>query len=89
MKETIILNSLKDADFRTLKLPMIVVYNNPSDFPGKYAAKIWEAATATPTNCIIIRSTPEEIREDIKAAGFQTLFPRAAGDSPEIIESWM
>lgn len=77
------------VDFSGMKMPMIVIYNSPQDCPGKYIARVWEAAIPAATNCIQIRDNLDELRMDIRAAGFITRFPRAAGDDPVIVESWM
>lgn len=81
--------SFRQVDFSDIKAPMIVIYNSPSDYPGKYIARVWEAAIPAATNCIQIWDDLEERRMDIWAAGFIARFPRAAGDDPVIVESWM
>lgn len=81
--------SFKNVDLSEFRIAMIVIYNSPQDYPGKYIARVWDAAVGKPTNCIQERDNLEDLREDINAAGFKYKFPRAAGDDPVIIESWM
>lgn len=68
---------------------MAVIYENPSDFPGMYVCRIWEGAVSLPTNTAMQKASLEEMREDIRAAGFTVKMPRAKGDDPAILESWL
>ena len=43
----------------------------------------------SPTDAVVVKKTLQEIREDIEAAGFRICFPRADGDDPCIVETWM
>jgi hypothetical protein len=40
-----------DVDYSWIKLPMIVVTENPSDYPGQVVARLWDALSG-PTNVI-------------------------------------
>ena len=82
-------NSLKDVDLSRIKMPMAVIYDGPKDYPEMYLCRIWEGAGCHPTNTAMQKASLEEMREDIQAAGFLTRFPRAAGDDPVIVETWM
>lgn len=82
-------DSLKDADLSRIKMPMAVIYNSPKDFPEMYLCRIWEGAGGHPTIIAMQKFSLEEMREDIQAAGFLTRFPRAKGDDPVIMETWM
>ena len=57
------------------------------DFPDAFVARVWDGKGAKPTNVLMRRSTIQDIREDIRAAGFMTVFRRA--DDPHIVETWM
>jgi len=72
-----------------LKIPLITIYRSPADYPDVYVARAWDAQGLEPTDTAVVRETVEELREDIAAAGFTTCFPRAAGDDPCIIETYM
>lgn len=84
-----VVESLSQVDFSGLYFPLVTVYERPLDFPNDYVARVWDGKRARPTDTMIKRSTIEEIREDIKNAGFKTVFARAEGDDPHIIETWM
>ncbi len=84
-----LVESLVQVDFSDLQLPAIVVYKNPKDCPDAYIARAWEGAMTLPTDIFIKRETLQEIRKDIKAAGFSIRFTRQQGDDPVIVETWV
>lgn len=81
--------SMTQVDLSEIKMPMAVIYDNPKDFPGMYLCRIWEGAGCHPTNTTMQKSSLEEMREDIQAAGFSIRFTRAEGDDPAILETWI
>lgn len=89
MKENKIVESLCKVDFSELAFPMVTIYEKPLDFPDAFVARVWDGKGAKPTNALISRSTIQDIREDIRAAGFTTVFRRAEEDDPHIVETWM
>ena len=89
MKENVIVESLQQVDFSELDLPLVTVYKKPLDFPDAFVARVWDGKGPKPTNTMIKRNTIQEIREDIMAAGFETVFQRAEDDEPHIVETWM
>lgn len=76
-------------DLSGLDMPLITIYEKPLDFPLQYAARIWSGKGPRPTDTVIVKDTLDALREDIRAAGFQTCFKRADGDDPCIVETWM
>lgn len=68
---------------------MAVIYDNPQDCHGMYVCRIWEGEGCRPTNTTVKKSSLEELREDIQAAGFTIKFPRTEDDDPVILETWM
>lgn len=80
---------MAQVDLSGLKQPLVTIYESPADFPGVCVARIWEGPGPKPTDTVTVRNTLEELREDIMAAGFRVCFPRAAGDDPAIVETWM
>lgn len=89
MKENKIVESLCQVDFSELNFPMATIYEKPLDFPNEFVARVWDGKGAKPTNIIIKRATVQEIREDIRAAGFTTVFARTEDDDPNIVEIWI
>ena len=81
--------SMKQVDLSEIKIPMAVIYDSPKDFPGMYLCRIWEGAGCHPTNTIMQKNSLDEMREDLQAAGFMIRFPRADGDDPVILDTWM
>ena len=82
-------DSMQQVDFSEIKIPMAVIYDSPKDFPNLYMCRIWEGAGCHPTNTAMQKNSLEAMREDIQAAGFSIRFPRAQGDDPVILETWM
>ena len=82
-------DSLEDVDLSGIKIPMVVIYDSPKDYPEMYLCRIWEGAGGHPTNTAMQKNSLEEMREDIQAAGFLIRFPRAEGDDPVILETWI
>lgn len=82
------MESMRQVDFSDLRFPLIAVYKKPKDYPDAYVARVWEAARNLPTNALIKRETLQEIRRDIREAGFTTRFARQQRDDPVIVENW-
>lgn len=81
--------SMTQVDLSEIKMPMAVVYDSPKDFPGMYLCRIWEGSGCHPTNTAMQKNSLEAMREDLQAAGFSIRFPRADGDDPAILETWI
>ena len=75
------LNSL----MQITRLPLICVYNNPSDYPGKYVARVWDVDR--PTNVVAIADSLEEIREAKPPE--MMIMDRIPNDDPVIVETWI
>lgn len=75
------LNSL----MQITRLPLICVYNNPSDYPGKYVARLWDVDK--PTNMVAIAESLEEIREAKPPE--MMIMDRMPNDDPVIVETWI
>jgi endonuclease V-like protein UPF0215 family len=67
------------------KIPLICVYKNPADYPGKYIARLWDVDR--PTNIIAIAESLEEIREAKPAE--MVIMQRHPNDDPVIVETWI
>lgn len=83
----IIVNSLQEVDFTGMKMPIITIYEKPIDYPDGYIARVFELEK--PTNTLILKSSIEECRTDIKAAGFKICVPRNKDDVLSVVESWI
>ena len=81
--------SLEEVDFTHMQVPMAVIYDSPKDFPGVYVCRIWEAVGCKATDIVMLNNTLEEMREDIREAGFVYCFERTESDDPVIVETWI
>lgn len=67
------------------KLPLIAVYNHPTDYPDKYVARVWD--TNKPTRFVKLAETLEEIRDAIPKS--MCNIGRKDNDDPCIVEVWI
>ena len=70
---------------RTVKAPIICVYNSPADYPGQFAARLWDLDK--PTRYIVVADTLEAVRAAIPEDMIR--FHRDQSDDPCIVESWI
>ncbi len=68
------------------KVPLIVVYKNPLDYPNKYVARLWGIKNNA-TNIVVIKDSLEEIRKAIPK-GMQRL-KATSKDDPVIVETYI
>lgn len=71
---------------RQTTFPVIAVYKNPSDYPGKYVARVFDMNR--PTNLAVVAETYEELLEAIPTQAM-TRMERSAKDDPVIVETWI
>lgn len=82
------INTFVQVDFSALKAPIIVIYENPSDYKGYYVARIWDLDK--PTDTIMLKKKLSQIREDIKKnLPNMVRLPKAKSDDPVIVETWI
>jgi hypothetical protein len=67
-------------------LEIWTVYENPSDFPGKFVARLF--INDKPTSLIMVTDELKVIRRRLQNKGFVRL-PRATTDDPVIVECWL
>lgn len=67
-------------------VPMIVIYKNPADYPGKYVARLWDMNK--PTGEFAVADTYEELIKEVPV-GDMVRMPRHPDDDPVICEIWM
>lgn len=84
----VVLDSFIDFNFAwyVSNLPVICVYYNTADYPGKYVARIFDVTI--PSHYIVIKNTLEEIRKAIPKNRFKR-FKRNDEDDPVIVESYI
>lgn len=70
---------------KSTKFPIICIYNNPKDYPGKYIARLWDVNKAT--NIVAVAESLEEIRKTKPAD--MVIMDRQPKDDPVIVETWI
>lgn len=79
--------SAAEIDFSGLICPMIVVYRSPRDYPGRYAARVFDMDK--PTNAILVQKSLDELQRDIKEHTGKFFIPRSAEDDKVILGVWI
>ncbi|HVJ49228.1 hypothetical protein [Desulfitobacterium sp.] len=82
-----IINDFFQVDLSEIALPNYAVYFSPKDYMGQYVVRLWDADGLKATNCIVIGKTIQQVRAAIPPG--LTRFPRAVGDDPQIVETWI
>lgn len=85
----IFVKRMATVDVSKMQMPVVVVYKRPRDVEGEYVCRLWEAATNSPTNILMVKESLREVREEVIAAGFQIRLLRTREDDPAIVETWM
>jgi hypothetical protein len=80
-------NSLEEIDFSDIKVPALVIYKDPKDYPDKCVARIWDMSIPAATNTIYIADSVNEIRKIIPEGA--TVIPRSEKDDNCVVETWM
>lgn len=81
------LKSIKDVDLKSLKMPLVTVYNNPADYPNKVVARVFDLDM--PTNIVIMKNTVEEMQADIRKYTNMTFLNRTAHDEECVVGVWI
>ena len=80
-------SSMNRVNFSSLRLPAIAVHENPSDYPGKFMARIFDADI--PTNIVMVKDTLEELQHDIRQNTNMVFFTRGTEDVESMIGAWV
>lgn len=81
--------SLAMVDYSEMKVPIVVIYDNPLDFPGKVIARVWEGAINRPINVYCEYDTIAKCRKNVQEAGFTVFIPRSSMDNKSIVGTYM
>ena len=79
--------SVAEIDLNTLVCPMIVVYQSTKEYPGQYAARVFDMDK--PTNVILVNKSLEELQQDIRIHTRMFYIPRDPEDDKAIIGIWI
>lgn len=66
-------------------MPIITVFKNPADYPGKYVARVFDVDK--PTNLAAVADTYEELVAAIPSG--MVRMERNEKDDPVIVETWI
>ena len=70
--------TLNLVDYSDIKVPLVVIYDSPKDFPGKVVARVWDG-----------EKNLKRCEDDVMSAGFIFKFPRTPEDDACIVETYM
>lgn len=85
--EDIILEGFLNVNLRQLAhVPIIAVYDNPKDYPGKFVARLWDIRNK-PTRYIVLRDSLNDLRQTIPKT-LQRLPPTQL-DDPILVETYL
>lgn len=80
-------NSIRDIDLSDLRLPEIVVFDKPEDYPDKVVARIFDMNN--PTDTVIVKHTLEELQRDIRENTDMVFMPRDEKDVKSLAGVWI
>lgn len=83
--KTIIVESFANVDFSKLFMPVIVVYENPKDYPRRFVARLFDLDK--PTRVAVVKETLDEVRKAIPRSMVSIV--RSKFDDPAIFEIWI
>ena len=68
---------------------MWTVYQNPSDYPGSWVARVWTVSAGGPPvpGPVVVASSLDAVRDALPPGLYRV--PAAPGDDPAIVESWL
>ena len=72
-------------NMRLIRAPMIVVYEDPKDYPGLFVARLFDGRKST--HLIALADTLEDIREAKPER--MRIVNRIEQDSLQIVEAWL
>lgn len=83
--KTVIVDNFANVDFRKLFMPVIVVYENPKDYPGRFVARLFDLDKTT--RVAVVKETLDEVRKAIPRSMVSIV--RSKFDDPAIFEIWI
>lgn len=82
-----IIEEIEQIDMSEMKLPSFAIYKNPTDYPGKSVARLFEGDH--PTNVVLIKKNVRELHSIFRDRTRLTFFPPLPGDSGNLVGVWM
>ena len=82
-----IVEDIEQIDMSGLELPSFAIYKNPTDYPGKSVARLFEGDK--PTNVVLIKKNVRELHSILRDRTRLTFFPPLPGDFGNLVGVWM
>ncbi len=76
--------SISEVDYSGLRIPAVVIYDRPDDFPGYIIGRLFDLYNSIPTDTFIRYETMIDVNEDLKEYVVAE-FPRNAKDTNALI----
>lgn len=80
-------DSVREIDFNVYLMPMVVVYSNPKDYPGKVVARVYDVDK--PTDVVIVKDSLKELEEDLLTYSNMLPLGRTPEDDKTVIGVWL
>ena len=74
-----------EKSMKQARIPLICVYDHPTDYPDKFIARLWDCNV--PTHIMATADTLEELRE--KIPNTMVRMDRHPQDDPCVVEVWI
>ena len=82
-----IVEDIEQIDMSKLTLPSFAIYKNPTDYPGKSVARLFEGDK--PTDVVLIKKNVRELHSLFRNRTRLTFFPPLPGDPGNLVGVWM
>lgn len=80
--------TIREVDYSGLRIPAVVLYDRPKDFPEGIIGRVFELFNAMPTDTYIRYSTIEDAEADLKGKTV-AVFPREKTDAKAIVCTYL
>jgi hypothetical protein len=82
--DDLVLPTFFSADLQLFKMPIIVIYENPNDYPNKFVARLFDMDK--PLKVVVVENDLETLRSRIPRSFMKN--PRDITDDEKIVESY-
>ncbi len=79
--------TIKEVDLTNLKVPAIVIYDHPSDYPEYYVARVFDGDK--PTDTVMLNKSLGAIHDDISDNTDMIFISRGPEDDSCIEGAWL
>lgn len=78
--------NITQISLNKIRFPIIAVYKNPLDYPGKVVARVFDLNI--PTEIMLLKETVEEMQQEIKKTGL-VFPPRKPKEYQTLVGTWI